>query len=280
MDLEGKPSLKEKILDLKRKMDREPVDAILDQQGYIMPAYNGLRINVEKSLINMLKGQQWEDALLVYEECAAQVYISDLPPGPIFIGPDKPMVSFMVNVAWGNENIPAILELMAKAQCKSTFFLQGEWTYTFSNLARKILNEGHEIGSHAYTHPDMRGMTKEYIEWELQKTNEVINKELGLKPMFFTPPSGAFDDRVVRIAANEGMLTVLSTIDTQDWKRPAPEFMVQQVKAKIKNGSIILIHPTDSTVNALPGIIKILKDQGFKMVPISRLLSPKREEIG
>ncbi|MCP1123584.1 polysaccharide deacetylase family protein [Bacillus sp. 3103sda1] len=269
-----------RIIEMKKKFDSEPMDANFVSGEMIIPAYNGLKINVERSLNNMIKDRKWDESLLVYEEVTPKVLISSLPPAPIFFGnPNKPMASIMVNVAWRNENIPTLLDIMEEAQCKSTFFLQGGWTHKFSELARKIKNAGHEIGSHAYSHPDMRGQTLEYIEWELKKTNQVIYKELGVRPKLFTPPSGEFDERVIRTAIKEGMYTVLSSIDTQDWKMPPPEEMVHQVKTNVKRGFLILIHPTESSVQALPEMLKAIKDKGLKIVTVSNLLSPHREVI-
>ena len=282
MNLENQyPSFCNRIIEMKKKFDSEPLDANCISGEMIIPAYNGLKINLERSLNNLIKARKWDESLLVYEEVTPKVLISSLPPAPIFFGnSNKPMVSIMVNVAWRNENIPILLDIMEEAQCKSTFFLQGAWTHKFSELARKIKNAGHEIGSHAYSHPDMRGQTLEYIEWELQKTNQVISKELGVRPKLFTPPSGEFDERVIRTAADEGMYTVLSSIDTQDWKLPPPEEMVHQVKTNIKKGGIILIHPTESSVKALSEIRKKIKDKGLKIVTVSDLLSPQREVMG
>jgi peptidoglycan/xylan/chitin deacetylase (PgdA/CDA1 family) len=75
------------------------------------------------------------------------------------------------------------------------------------------------------------------------------------------------------------MYTVLSSIDTQDWKLPPPEKLVHHVKTNIKSGSLILIHPTESSAKALIEMLKTIKAKGLKIVTVSDLLSPQREVI-
>ncbi|MGQ9780451.1 MAG: hypothetical protein ACUVRM_11380, partial [Bacillota bacterium] len=94
----------------------------------------------------------------------------------------------------------------------------------------------------------------------------------GRAPRLFTPPYGDFDRETVTVAAELGYRTVLWTVDTVDWKRPAPEVIAGRVKAKVKNGAIVLMHPTAPTVAALPGIIKDLKTRGFRLVTVGQML--------
>lgn len=195
-------------------------------------------------------------------------------PSPIYCGDSsQKMASIMINVAWGNEYLLELLKILHKNDVKSTFFLDGSWTHKYPLLAKNILSDGHEVGSHAYSHPDMRGLTLERIKWQLQKTNEIIQTTLEVKPQFFTPPSGEFDERVVDLAAKEGMLTVLSTIDTLDWQNPEVKDLVAKIQSNLKNGSIILIHPTKSSVAALPEMIKVIKENNYTLGTLTDLLA-------
>lgn len=119
-------------------------------------------------------------------------------------------------------------------------------------------------------------MALENIKWELRKTNEIIHKELGLVPSLFTHPSGAFDERVVYWAGQEGIYTVLGTIDTQDWKKPNPKDIEEKIRINLKNGTLILMHPTELSLIALSGMIKIIRERGYKLGKVSQLLSTKR----
>jgi len=65
------------------------------------------------------------------------------------------MVSFLINVAWGNEYLPDILATLKKQNVKASFFLEGRWVQKNPELAKMIVEAGHEVGNHSYTHPDM-----------------------------------------------------------------------------------------------------------------------------
>lgn len=267
----------ENIDNLKNKKEAIPINAQLDTSWIVIPGYNGIKIDVIKSLINLEKLGKWDERQIVYEEVEPYVTISDFNPAPIYFGnSNKPMVSFMVNVAWGNEYLSKMLKILYENEVKATFCLDGSWTYKYPLLAQKIKEDGHEIGSHAYSHPDMRGMALENIKWELRETNETIKKELGLTPKLFTPPSGEFDERVVYLAAQEGMYTVLCTIDTMDWNKPDPKEIKERVKKNIRNGALILMHPTESSIEVLTDIIKIVRERGYKLGTVGQLLSTKR----
>src|SRR5699024_1095964 len=129
---------------------------------------------------------------------------------PIFKGnPKKAMVAFQINVACGNDYIPEILKKLKKHKIKATFFLDGSWTKKNPRLAKMIAQEGHEIGNHAYSHPDLKKLSNEKIHEELMKTNEVIEATVGKTPKWFAPPSGSYHQEVVKIADDINMKTVL-----------------------------------------------------------------------
>ncbi|WP_047155152.1 polysaccharide deacetylase family protein, partial [Aneurinibacillus tyrosinisolvens] len=204
--------------------------------------------------------------------------MSSANPSPIYQGsPDKPVISFMVNVAWGNEYLPQLLEILHSRGIKLTFFLQGSWVARFPELARKISAAGHEIGNHAYTHPDMRSLSADEIYLELRKTNEVIGKELGLKPKFFTPPYGYYDGRVIDLAARESMLTILWTLDTLDWKMTDSGEIFRRIIPHLRNGSLILMHPTESSMKALPAMLDAAREKSYEIGTVSEVLSVDKD---
>ncbi len=91
-------------------------------------------------------------------------------------------------------------------------------------------------------------------------------------PKLFAPPYGEFNQEIVAVAGNLGYRTIMWTIDTIDWQRPAPEIIIRRVVDKIKAGAIILMHPTVPTVQALERIIQNVQGQGYKLVTVSELL--------
>lgn len=139
-----------------------------------------------------------------------------------------------------------------------------------------IVEEGHEIGNHAYTHPNMKNLSRERIREEIVQTNEIIEETVGVKPKWFAPPSGSYRQEVVDVAHELGQYTILWTVDTIDWRRPEPTGMAHRVIAKAGNGSLILMHPTSSTEAGLAMMIEGLQNKGLKLSTVGETLSENR----
>lgn len=265
--------------ELKAKHEFKPINARIDPVWKAIPGYNGVEINLEESLKNLNHKGEWDEKEVVFEEREPEVGLSDLKPSPIYRGNShKSMVSFMINVAWGNEYLTEILKILEKYKVKSTFFLDGSWVSKYPEEARQIVKSGHEIGNHAYSHPEMKKISMNRIRLELTKTNEVIQKELDIKPTLFAPPSGSYDERVIQMAAQEGMYTILWTLDTVDWKKPAPTTIINRINPHLTNGSLILMHPTESSAKALSSMLEAARTKGLKVGTVSELLSTKRAD--
>ena len=113
------------------------------------------------------------------------------------------MVTFIINVAWGNEYLLDMLATLKKYHVSATFFLEGRWVQKNPELAKMISDAGHEVGNHSYTHPNMQNLSDAGIRQEITKTNEVIKATTGISVNWFAPPSGSYKDEVVKIAAEE-----------------------------------------------------------------------------
>lgn len=274
--MQANDPLYQEIVDLALKIDQAPIDARLDKIWKAIPDYNGLKVNIEKSYqIAKQIGKVRLDSLM-YDEIEAKVTLEELETAPIYRGnPNKPMVSFMVNVAWGTEHVHSMLDIFDQYQVNTTFFLDGKWLRDHPEVAQKILDHGHELGNHAFSHPDLTKMSAERIKEEMTKTNELIEK-LGVKSYLFAPPSGAFDQRVVQIAKQYKMKTILWTYDTVDWKKPAPSTIIERIVPKLENGALILMHPTEPTVAALPALIEGALNKELMIGTVSEVLSPER----
>jgi probable sporulation protein (polysaccharide deacetylase family) len=254
-----------------------PSNAKIDQVWKAIPGYNGLTVDIEASYKNMKKIGTFNEKKLVYKQTEPSVHLNDLTPSPIYRGnPDKPMVSFIINVAWGNEYLPEMLAALKKHQVKASFFLEGRWVKNNPELAKMIVSAGHEVGNHSYTHPDMKRISASQTREQLLKTNEVIEAATGKKSIWFAPPSGSYRDETVTIAAEFKMKTVMWTVDTIDWRKPSPDQLVNRVISKISNGSMVLMHPTESTAKSLDRLITLIEEKGLKIGTVSDLMSEER----
>ncbi|TMU87740.1 hypothetical protein FGG79_06415 [Bacillus sp. BHET2] len=252
-------------------------DAIIDTVWKATPGYNGLKVDVEASLKNMKKEKSFNADKLVYKQIPPVKHLPDLPASPVYRGnPDKPMVSFIINVAWGNEYIPDMLATLKKHQVYATFFLEGRWVKNNPDLAKMIVDAGHEVGNHSYSHPDMRTLEPVKVREELKKTNEMIEVTTGEKVKWFAPPSGSYRDEVVNIADEMHMRTVMWSVDTIDWQKPEPHVLVERVMSKVHKGAIVLMHPTASTANSFNTLILQIKEKNLRIGTISSLVKEER----
>ena len=192
---------------------------------------------------------------------------------PIYKGSeDEKKVAFACNVVWGNEYLPDMLREFKRSDIKISFFFGGEWVSNNKELLLAINSDGHEIGNHGYNHLKHTQISKEKNIEEILKTEEVIKNVLGKKTTLFAPPYGDLDKKVVEAAESIDYKVIMWSIDTIDWNTKDYNKILDRVNKKIHNGAIILMHPTDSTVKALPLMISDIKSKGYSIVMVSELL--------
>ncbi|RAP76213.1 polysaccharide deacetylase family protein [Paenibacillus montanisoli] len=257
-----------------------PVDAIVDRVWKAIPGYNGLEVDVEKTYRLMENAPENEPIRFVYKEVEPKVTLESLGRHPIYKGnPNKPMAALMINVAWGNEFIPSMLSTLRKENVKATFFFDGSWLKKNTDVAKQIQAEGHEISNHAYTHPNMSQLDRRSAYNQIAKTEALLQATLKVKNHWFAPPSGDFNQMTVDVAAEQGLKTVLWTLDTVDWMHPPASSIIRKVRTRVEPGSLILMHPTDSSSAALAGIISAIKQKGLMLGTVSETLSSKRTSL-
>jgi len=252
-------------------------NAKVDPIWKAIPGYNGLKVNLAASHKKMKKKGVFDANQLVYDQVKPKIHLQDLPPSPIYKGhPDKPMVSFIINVAWGNEYLSDMLATLKRHNVSATFFLEGNWTKKNPELAKMIVSSGNEVGNHSYSHPDMKKLTAAQTRNQIIKTNEIIKAATGENCLWFAPPSGSYRDETVTIADELNMKTVMWTVDTVDWRKPSPEVLINRVMTKIGNGSMILMHPTESTAKSLDRLINLIEQKKLHIGTVSELMKEER----
>lgn len=259
--------------------DQQPIEPRVDRIWGLIPGYNGLIIDRDRTLQLARKQMPFseDEILFIWEEIEPKADLRDLGPYPIYRGnPDKATVSFMINVAWGTEYLDSILNTFKQKDVKATFFLDGTWLSKNQDMARRIVSEGHKIGNHAYSHLQMSKLTNERIMEEILRTEELIFEITGESSTFFTPPSGDYDQRVVEIAYELDLYTVLWTLDTIDWQKPTKDTILNRIIPKVDNGYLILMHPTESTVEALPELIEEIKKKELIITTVEETLTSNR----
>lgn len=254
-----------------------PINARIDRVWHAIPGYNGLTIDIEKTYEAALRTPRLSPIPYQYKEIPPEINLAQLGPHPIYRGnPLKPMVSLMINVAWGNEYLIPILDTLAVKGVKATFFLDGSWLKKNEDLAKIIQNQGHELSNHAFSHPDMKQLNRSEQYDQMNKTQQLLKQILDVDNKWFAPPSGSYNALTVQIAKEQGLSTVLWTIDTVDWRNPPAESVIRKVSSMLEPGSLILMHPTATTRDALAGIINSASAKGYLIGTVSETLSTDR----
>ncbi|MEK8130180.1 polysaccharide deacetylase family protein [Paenibacillus filicis] len=254
-----------------------PVDAKIDPVWKAVPGYNGREVDVEKSLAAAeAKGYPMPPPL-VYREIQPQIGLDQLGPHPVYKGnPNKRLVSFMINVAWGDEYLSKMLATLEKEGVHATFFLDGMWLSKNVAMAKTIAEKGHELGNHAYSHKNMSTLSRGQNETEIVKTEKLLREQVGVDGGLFAPPSGDFNQTTVDVAHSLKLRTVLWTLDTVDWKKPPASSIIRKISSRVEPGTLILMHPTASSSEALPEMIRIIRSKGLQLGTVSEVLSPQR----
>ena len=214
------PAVEAQLRDAQKRLFRTPVNAKVDRVWHAIPGLSGWELDYQATL---QKTKQARDGQLhsVLKEVPPKIGVADLPPEPIYRGPDaERSVCLMINVSWGEKYIPSMLKTLGQNHVRATFFLDGAWVKKYPDLAKQIVLDGHAIGSHGLGHPDFRRLNNSQLEQQIQRTNDIIVEALGKSPRLLAPPAGSYDNRTVAIARSHGMYTILWTADTIDWRRP------------------------------------------------------------
>jgi peptidoglycan/xylan/chitin deacetylase (PgdA/CDA1 family) len=188
---------------------------------------------------------------------------------------DGPYIAMTFDDGPHATNTPKLLDLAAKRHIKLTFFVLGECVEQNPAVLQREVAEGHEIGNHSWSHPNLAKLSNEAVRSQLQRTEDLIVKTAGVKPMLMRPPYGELTKRE-RIWVNRDFnyKVILWDVDPLDWKRPGPSVVASRIIAGTRPGSIILshdIHPP--TIEAMPQVFDALLAKGFKFVTVSELLA-------
>ncbi len=176
-----------------------------------------------------------------------------------------------------------LVDVLIREQVPATLFMSGRWVEKNPGKAKFLASQPQfEIAAHSYYHPHMIEKTDERDLRELNRTQVEIRNVTGKTPIYFRPPFGEADERVARLAADTGLITVQYDIASGDADpNISRRSLVRWVLSKAQAGSIVVFHMNRNTVHtaeALPEIIYGLRKKGFKLVTVGELLGKKREE--
>ena len=177
---------------------------------------------------------------------------------------------------------PRVLDILDRYNSKGTFFVLGSNARRNPALLQRMVSGGHEVGNHTWNHMNMSRNSRAAIESDLSKTNQAIVDACGVSPRVMRPPYGAGNSSLSSwVKGRFNATTVLWDVDTNDWRKPGVQTVINRAVNGARSGSIILVHDIHkSTVDAVEGIVSGLKARGFRLVTVSELMSRGRNYAG
>ena len=165
------------------------------------------------------------------------------------------------------EVTPIVLDILRKHDIKAAFFLMGGYVEQSPELVRQMLAEGHEVGNHTYTHPDLATLSDAEVRQQLQFANETIQEAASYTPTIWRMPFGSGGERVYRLAKEMNLENILWDVDSADWMLHDGEQIVQRILDNLEDQMVILMHDTHiTTAQAIEVLIPILKEKGYEFV--------------
>jgi cellulose synthase/poly-beta-1,6-N-acetylglucosamine synthase-like glycosyltransferase/peptidoglycan/xylan/chitin deacetylase (PgdA/CDA1 family)/spore germination protein YaaH len=196
---------------------------------------------------------------------------------------------------------PKILDILRNKGVKGTFMMIGDEAARNVGVMKRVVREGHEIGNHTWSHPDISEISTQQLDLELKLTERLFASKLGIQPLYFRPPYDIdeepdTDDQAAPVERIQraGYTIVGSKLDTNDWNEhphKSPEEITQSIieqldAMKLKpqfRGSVILLHDgggdRSATVAALPMLIDALRARGYSIVPVSALMGKTSAQV-
>jgi len=167
--------------------------------------------------------------------------------------------------------------VLAAKGAPATFFVVGEHAAQFPSLVQQEHADGHGIGDHTWSHPDLTTLPPALIREELESTAVEIASLTGTRPTLWRPPFGSFNGTVTAIASSLGLSLRLWDVNPSDFTMPGTDVIVSRVVDNVSDGAIILLHDSSpdgsedrsQTVAALPVIIDTLRARGFDFGTLS-----------
>lgn len=226
--------------------------------------YNSLTGIINSSFLqSIVQIASTETALLSDTTLATESVVTTLDPNQKYValtfddGPHK-------------DYTPQILDTLKKYNAKATFYVLGNRVSYYPDIVKRAYEEGHEIGNHTWSHPNLTSLSQESLIEEINNASNEIAKITGKMPATIRPPYGAYNETVQDFVS---MPIILWSVDTLDWKHKSSARIKQVIQTNVTDGSIILMHDIhQASADALEDVLISLSQQGYQFVTISALL--------
>lgn len=197
-----------------------------------------------------------------------------------YVGDAKEKVIYLTfDAGFENGNTEPILDALKKHNAKGTFFVVGHYLETAPELIKRMVDEGHVVGNHTYSHPDMSAISdKSAFMKELQDV-EALYKEITGEEMlkFYRPPQGKFSVENLQMAKEMGYKTFFWSLAYVDWyqnEQPTHEQAFEKLIPRIHPGAVVLLHNTSQTNGEIiDELLTKWEEQGYRFGTLEELFS-------
>jgi len=178
-----------------------------------------------------------------------------------------------------------LLDVLARHDVQATFFLIGRYVRQRPDIVRAIVNSGHVVANHTFTHPLLIFKTAAEVRKELTDCHEAIQDAIGNHSNLFRPPFGGRRPAVLRIARELGLEPIMWNVTGYDWSAPPAAVIERKVSRQVRGGDVILLHDgghkqmgadRSQTVLATGHLVTRYKSEGYEFVSIQRMLERTR----
>jgi len=179
---------------------------------------------------------------------------------------------------------PKILDELKRANVKATFFMLGEHVEKYPDIAKRVADEGHEIGNHTYDHHGLVYYTPQELQKEIKHAEQVIQKATGKTTQYFRPPKAWLTNPEKEQLRQMGYKVILWSLNSKDWVTFDDKYMIRYIMRNVRPGDIILFHDAggvfsteggdrSETVSTIYRLVEKLREKGYRPVTISELIN-------
>jgi len=165
---------------------------------------------------------------------------------------------------------PQLLDVLRQHRVHATFFVVGHMIAKYPHIVKRIIDDGHAIANHSWAHYRLDEMTQEQVGLQLSSTTQSLEQLNVPMAAYARPPGGRFNNFVIHAAKSQDLTLVMWDVNAADYKSPdgtlpEPSVIQSRVVRRVKPGSIVLMHNSMATVQALPGIIAAIQNKGYQL---------------
>ena len=190
---------------------------------------------------------------------------------------DQKVLYLTFDAGYENGFTADILDVLKKHQVPGAFFLVGDYLERNADLVRRMVDEGHIVGNHTATHPNMSKITDQAaFTKELEEVEDLFRDITGRElPKYYRPPQGIYSEENLKLAKQLGYKTVFWSLAYADWdnnKQPTREYALDKLLPRTHNGAVILLHATSKTnAEILDELLTTWKQQGYTFASLDKL---------